>query len=209
MFPALNPFIAQADLTAGLLGGLLIFAARVCDVSMGTIRVIYMLRGRRLISAVIAAFESAIFIVAIGSVLKGGVAGEPFKLAGYVLGFAGGVFVGMTIEGWIASGWTLLRVIPRDDPHGLMRRLRRHGEAVTLVPGEGRDGPRPILFLVVRRKRAGRVLAVVRRHAPDAFLTVDSVGQAMNGTLGPPAGGAGTLNPRLARIASMRMLFRK
>ena len=201
----MNPLMSppfDPSLLAAIVGGLLIFAARVCDVSLGTIRTIYMLRGHRLTSATIAVFESAIFITAISAVLKGGVTGEPLKLVGYVAGYATGVFVGMSIERWIASGWTMMRVMPQDDGEALVERIRLHGEAVTVIRGEGRDGPRPILFVVARRRRARELLATVRRVAPDAFITVDGVGEAINGTL-PVA------PPRLSAVLALRGMFRK
>ena len=193
---------SNADLATAALGGLLILAARVCDVSLGTLRTIYMLRGRRLTASVLAVFESAIFITAISAVLSGGVLHEPFKVIGYVLGFATGVFVGMTIERRIASGWTLVRVVERDRHHELAERLRADGEAVTTVAGEGRDGPSPILFAVIRRKRTPAVLGAIREIAPQAFVTLDSVGQAINGTI--PAS-----SPSVARLGGLRLMFRK
>ena len=201
MHPLMSPPF-DPSLLAALLGGLLIFAARVCDVSLGTIRTIYMLRGHRLTSAGIAVVEAAIFITAISAVLKGGITGEPFKLAGYVAGYATGVYVGMSIERWIASGWTMLRILPQDDGESLIERIRGRGEAVTVIHGEGRDGPRPILFVVARRKRSRGLLCEVRRVAPDAFITVDSVGEAINGTL-PVA------PPRLSAVLALRGMFRK
>ena len=193
---------AGADLVAAALGGLLILAARVCDVSLGTLRTIYMLRGRRLTASSLAVFESAIFITAISAVLSGGVMHEPFKVIGYVLGFATGVFVGMTIEQRIASGWTLVRVVERDRHHELAERLRGEGEAVTSVAGEGRDGPSPILFAVIRRKRTPGVLRAIREVAPQAFVTLDSVGQAINGTI--PAAPSS-----VARLGGLRLMLRK
>ncbi len=185
-------------------GAMLIFMARVADVSLGTMRTIYMLRGRRGLASCIGAFESLIFLTAISSVIAGGVMGEPLKAAAYVLGFATGIYSGVTIEQWIASGWTLLRIIDRDNALALIDRLRNEGMAVTKVVGEGRDGPTSVMFVVVRRKRAKRVLRLVRDVAPKAFVTLDSVGQAINGTL--PAANL-SMNPKL--LVGFRSLLRK
>lgn len=192
----LNPGLPWLDLaqaanfTDQLSGGALLAAgliclARVCDVSLGTIRTIYTLRGRKVVSSIIGLVESTIFITAISSVLAAGL-GEPLKIIGYVSGYALGIYIGISLEGLIASGWTMIRVITRDSADELTERLREQGEAVTRVMGEGRDGPVPVLFVVVRRKRARKTLKMLRKTSPRAFITVDSVGQAIGGTIPMP-----------------------
>lgn len=192
----------QTGWFVAILGGLGIFLARICDVSLGTVRTIYMLRGRRLVASVLAIGEAAIFITAISAVLAGGVTSEPLKVIGYVLGYSTGVFVGMSIEQFIASGWTMLRIVDRENSSEVTERLRAAGEAVTTVLGQGRDGPSPILFVVIRRKRTKRILRLVRDLSPRAFVTVESVGQAINGTIPTPPSLAG-------RLSGLRMMMRK
>ena len=200
LVPSLDSLLAVTwNLSPEAIGAaLLICAARICDVSLGTIRTIYTLRGRKIVSACIGLVESTIFITAISSVLAAGVA-DPLKIAGYVTGYALGVYIGISIEGFIASGWTMLRIVSRESSADLVERLRGDGEAVTIVMGEGRDGPVPILFVVVRRKRARKALRVIRQIAPKAFITVDSVGQAIGGTIPAPA----------AFYTPLRMMVRK
>ena len=168
-----------------LLAAALICLARACDVSLGTIRTLYTMRGRKYVATSIALVEVTIFILAISSVLGGG-AREPAKILGYILGYTTGVYLGITIEGWIASGWTMLRIISRSHGPELVERLRGAGEAVTQVMGEGRDGPVPVLFIVLRRKRAKAVLGMIREIAPQAFVTTENVGQAIGGTIAAP-----------------------
>ena len=179
---------------AAVLAAGVICLARICDVALGTIRTIYTLRGRKFVAAGIGLVEVTIFILAISSVLGGGIQ-DPLKIVGYITGYTIGIFVGITIEGWIASGWSMLRIISRESAHELVERLRRDGEAVTQIMGEGRDGPVPILFVVLRRKRAKTVLRIVREVAPRAFVTVEGVGQAIGGTLpsAPPLTGFRTM----------------
>ena len=180
-----------------LLGGaLLIFALRVLDVSIGTVRSIYTIQGRRRVSIVLGFCESAIFITAVSGVL-GGEGGWLHKLA-YAGGFAAGIGVGMAVEGWIASGWTMVRVVARDGWQELVDGLRTSGVAVTTVQGEGRDGPVPVLFAVVRRRDAKGVLDRVRTHSPGAFVTTDAVTLASGGTLAVPA-----VRPRPALLPAM------
>ncbi len=186
--------LAQYELNlsaAALLAAGLVCLARICDVALGTIRTIYTMRGRKFVAAGIGFVEVTIFIFAISSVLGAGVR-DPAKIMGYIVGYTIGIYVGISIEGWIASGWTMLRIVTREGAHVLVERLRKDGEAVTQLMGEGRDGPVPILFVVLRRKRARQVLALVREVAPRAFVTVESVGQAIGGTIAVATGGLNT-----------------
>ena len=72
---------------------LVIFAARVGDVSIGTVRTIMMINGSRLGSAILGALEVTIWVLAVGGVLK--YLPNPWAVLGYAAGFGTGVFVGM------------------------------------------------------------------------------------------------------------------
>ena len=86
-----------------LLPALMIFGLRVCDVSIGTLRMLYAIRGRRYLASGLGLLESGIFIFAISSALKDA-ASNPLLMVGYATGFAVGTFAGTSLEAWIASG---------------------------------------------------------------------------------------------------------
>jgi len=155
-----------------------IFLARVVDVSIGTVRAIYTIRGHKAISVTLGFVESLVFITAISGVMSGAM--NPVKIVFYAGGFATGIFVGLWVEGKIASGWWVLRIITRDDAGELLRRLREAGHAITEVPAVGRDGPVPILLAVVKRRRAKAIMGLVRELAPRALVTVESAGAVIN-----------------------------
>ena len=177
-----------------ILGPLLIFIARIGDVSIGTVRNIYTIRGYRKISFFLGFFESIIFISAISGVLAGISSGEGglekwLKIMGYAGGFASGIFVGLTIESWIASGWQVVRVIAKDAPE-LDDAIRAAGWGVTEVLTEGRDGPGRLLFIVSKRRKTKKLLDVVHAHAPNSFITVDPAGRVIGGMANPSAAAA-------------------
>ncbi|HEX2973025.1 MAG TPA: DUF5698 domain-containing protein [Tepidisphaeraceae bacterium] len=163
-----------------LLGALLIFVLRITDVSLGTLRVLYMVRGQRLKAAGLGLVESSIFIFAISRVLAE--VSYP-KMFGYAGGFAMGTLLGVTIEEWIASGFILVRIISREKGAQLRQRLRDEGFGVTTVRGEGREGELLILFVVALRRRGDELLGVVKEIDANAFVTVDSVNRAIGGYL--------------------------
>lgn len=167
-----------------ILGALLIFLLRITDVSIGTLRVLYMVRGQRLKAAMFGLVESSIFIFAISRVFA---EVSYSKMLGYACGFATGTLVGVTIEEWIASGYILVRIISRALGPELRQRLRDGGFGVTMVRGEGREGDLLILFVVALRRRGNELLGIIKETDPNAFITVDSVSRAIGGYLPPVA----------------------
>ncbi|MEL7237574.1 MAG: DUF5698 domain-containing protein [Planctomycetota bacterium] len=178
---------AFADLSSGftlwdLLGAFLIFLARILDVAIGTMRGIYTMRGYRKMATLLGFFESLIFIVALSGVLHGEL--NLPRILAYAAGFAGGIYVGISIEAFIGSGWQVVRVIARDYPE-LDEAVRAAGWAVTEVPAEGRDGPTKILLIVSRRRRVKKLIELVNAEAPGAFITIDGTGRVIGGMTSP------------------------
>lgn len=157
----------------------LVFALRLVDVSVGTLRVLYTVRGQALRAAGLGAVEAGVFIFAISRVFK--YVDSPLAMAGYALGFAAGTALGIALEKWIASGLLLVRVVSRDGSQRLQQSLREAGFGVTRFTGEGREGPVDMLFVVTQRKRGDDLLAIVRAVDEDAFVTVESVNVAVGG----------------------------
>src|SRR3982750_4243992 len=108
-----------------------IFCLRVTDVSIGTVRVIFTIRGARLISMVLGFVESSVFIFAVSRVLSG--ERNLLTMIGYASGFATGTFVGITLEQWITSGSVLVRIISRSHAIRLKELLASEGFGVTAI----------------------------------------------------------------------------
>jgi uncharacterized protein YebE (UPF0316 family) len=172
------------------LGALLVFSLRMADVSIGTVRVLYTIRGQRGIAACIGFFESSIFIFAITRVMKDP---DTAKMIGYAAGFAAGTALGITVEQWIASGHFMGRIISTDKSERLRDALREAGFGVTTLPGHGVEKAMDILFIVAARRRTTTFLQLIEKIDPDAFVTLDRVTRAMGGYF-----------PHVAPAASMR-----
>ena len=163
------------------IGAVLIFCLRILDVSVGTLRVMYMVRGDRGKAVPLAFFESLVWVFAISRIMKE--VDNTTNMIAFAAGFAAGTMVGMTLERWIASGFVLARVISDVGKEKLVGEIRSAGFGVTLVSGEGREGGQEILFIVALRRRATELLALVRRLDEGAFVTIDPVQKAMGGYL--------------------------
>jgi len=108
---------------------IMIFCARICDVSLGTIRVIFISKGIKYLAPIIGFFEVIIWLLAIGQVMNNLTNGVAY--IAYGAGFASGTFIGMIIEEKISLGLTSVRIITREDPAELMKYLRSHDYGVT------------------------------------------------------------------------------
>lgn len=151
---------------------LMIFLARVGDVSLGTIRVVMVTQGRRGRAAMLGFCEVMIWIFAASRVL--GNLNKPHLAVAYAAGFAVGNYVGLTIERWAAMGNQVLRVFSRRGDQ-LADALRHQGFRVTLFHGMGRDGPVHMLYLESERRRVPSIINESRRLDPQCFYVVDDV----------------------------------
>jgi uncharacterized protein YebE (UPF0316 family) len=165
-----------------LLVALGIFGLRICDVSVGTVRTIFTIRGYKLVSFCLGTVESGIWIFAISRVMKYVNQGDsPLNIAGWALGFATGTVVGITLEQWIGTGTSLVRVISRSHAIRLKEHLYSEGFGVTAVQGQGYEGNVLVMFVVAPRRREKDVLGAINRVDPDAFITIEPISRAIGG----------------------------
>lgn len=156
-----------------ILGAVLIFFLRVTDMSLDTLRVLFVIRGKKIHTWVLGFFQSGIFVLAITSVLSN--LDNPINLIGYAAGFATGNVLGMFIEEWLAVGFISLRIISPRRGTAIVQRLRAEGYAVTEIPARGKDGMVTLLNCSVRRRNLSRVERLVREIDEEAFVTAEDV----------------------------------
>jgi len=166
-----------------ILGGLLIFVARVVNVSMGTVRTVVAVRGQKYLATVIGFFETLIFILAISSVLQN--VGNVWNVLGYCGGFAAGTLVGLTLEEKLALGYVTVQVISQSSGPAIASALRDRGYGVTEVMGKGLGGNVHVVNTVVKRRNVSDIVALVSKVDRRAFVTIDNIGRVLRGHLGP------------------------
>jgi len=152
---------------------LLIFLARVFDVTLGTLRIIFTSRGMRNIAPVLGFIETFIWIVAVSSIVKH--AQNVVAYVGYAGGFATGTFVGMLLENKLAVGTVTFRAIIRRETKDLIKTLVEAGFGVTTVDGHGSSGKVKIVYTTVKRQDLPVVLEIFHQMVPGAFLSVEEV----------------------------------
>ncbi len=163
-----------------IIAALVIFALRLVDVSLGTLRIQFVVQGRTRLAGVTAFFESLVWTIAAVQVLTD--LDEPLKIVGYAGGYAAGTMLGSKLEHRIGLGSRLVRVVAALDTPPVGPVLHDAGYAVTVVNGEGAYGEVRVTFSVVPRRQVEQVMDLIRGHNPDAFVTVESATHA-NGTL--------------------------
>jgi len=155
---------------------LLIFIARIGDVSINTIRIIYVLGGRRLTATLLGFFESFIWLMAIRQIFEH--LDNWICYVAYPAGFASGIFVGMIIEERIAYGKVIVRIITRKEVNTLLNYLNQQSFRFTHVNAQGPDGHENLVFTVLERERLEDLLVKLKNILPTAFYTVERVNRA-------------------------------
>jgi uncharacterized protein YebE (UPF0316 family) len=155
------------------LGAALIFALRVSDMTLDTLRVLFVMRGKKGIVWVLGFFQASIFILAISTVLKN--LDNPLNVIGYAAGFATGVVFGMFIEEKLAIGHMQVSIVSPRRGSAIAEHLREEGYAVTEIPARGKDGMVTMLSCSVLRRKLLRVRQLVSDVDPEAFITAEDV----------------------------------
>ncbi|MGW8143540.1 MAG: DUF2179 domain-containing protein [Anaerolineales bacterium] len=151
----------------------LIFLLRVTDMSLDTLRVLFVMRGRKAISWILGFFQASVYLIAIATVIRD--LTNPLNIIGYAAGFATGVVLGMVIEERLAIGHIHMRIISSRLGSGVAERLRQEGYAVTEVPARGKDGMVTMLNCSVLRKDVKKVGLMVNEVDGEAFITSEEI----------------------------------
>lgn len=149
-----------------------VFAARLVDVAMGTLRNVLVVRGYRLAAGSVALVESLLWVFAITRVLSR--IHEPIIAAAFALGFTAGTMAGVTLEQVLKLGEQVVRLFTASGDE-VACRLRASGFRVTQFEGRGRDGRIDLLFVQVPRRQAGEVSSIARLVDPKCFCVTDDI----------------------------------
>jgi uncharacterized protein YebE (UPF0316 family) len=171
--------MSSSDLFAWVILPLLIFFFRICDVSLGTIRVIFIAKGLKYIAPIIGFFEVIIWLLAIGQVMN-----NVTNVACYIAyggGFAAGTLLGMTVEERLSIGTVIVRVISNEDITRLVSFLRAHSFGVTIADAEGSKGKVKIILSVIKRQDLDEVVRGIQHHLPGTFYSVEEIKSVAEG----------------------------
>ncbi len=186
---------------------LLIFIARICDQTIGTIRIVFISRGDKWISPILGFIEVIIWVLAIRQILY-----NLSNVVGYVAyagGFATGNFIGMLIEEKIALGKRVVQIITQKDASKLIKFLTRKGYGITNIPAEGSRGNVNVIYTIIDRSDMERVIQLVERINPGAFYSVQNVLSVKEGVFPNKRGIIRRLYPKSRRFYRKMDISRK
>ncbi len=169
----------DSPIIAYVLIPLLIFCARICDVTLGTLRIIFVSKGLKKVAPFVGFFEIFIWIVVISQIMQH--ANNIFCYIAYAAGFATGNFVGMLLEERLALGVYIVRVITPKDGEILVGMLNAKGYGATLIAGKGKVGAVNLIYSIVNRKTIERVEEIIAEFDPNVFYVIEDVRMAKRG----------------------------
>lgn len=175
----------------------LVFFARLADVSLGTLRTIAIVHGRTMLAFWLGFFESAIWLAVVSTIVQT-VYQQPLLGIVYAFGFASGNLVGIKIEKFIAMGHLILRIISRNNSSKITSVVREKGFRVTTFSGEGKQGPVQELYVVCRRRDLKKLLTIALALDPEAFYVTEQAGAVSN-----------VCRPIMQPVTGWRAVFKK
>jgi len=151
----------------------LIFFARVCDVTLGTLRIIFISKGIKYLAPLVGFIEIIIWLLAISQIMQN--ISNSYYYIFYAGGFALGNLIGIIIEEKLSIGIVGIRIITRYDANKLVEKLKVKDYGITVVDAEGSKGTVKIIFTVVNRQNIQEVIKIVKKYNPKAFYSIEDI----------------------------------
>ena len=163
----------QSDAFAYIFLPLIIFVARISDVTIGTLRIIFVSRGNSIVAPILGFFEVLIWVIAISNIIQH--LDNAYCYIAWAAGFATGNFIGMKIEERLAIGVNLVRIITKREASKLIPELHASGYGATVVNARGKDGDVNVIYTVVKRKEIPGLIELIKKYNPNAFYVIEDV----------------------------------
>lgn len=163
---------------------IIIFCAKIIEVSISTVRLVLINKGERVKGALLAFIEIMIWLIVVSSVLNN-ITQDPIKVFIYAIAFSMGNFIGVTLESKIAVGLSSIQVVVNvENGEVLADSLREKGFGVTIIDGRGKnDSRKNLLFIQLKRKKIPEAVKLIKQTNPDAYITVNDIKSMMGGYL--------------------------
>ena len=155
---------------------LIIVFARVIDVTLGTLRIIFVSRGDRTIAPILGFFETLIWVVVISQIMQN--LNNPMTYIAYALGFALGNYIGISVEDKLAIGHLVVRIFVTKDEDEIMKKIIDAGFGVTSLKGKGATDEVTVLYSLIKRKNLDSFLEVINISQGKIFYSVESAKEA-------------------------------
>ena len=152
---------------------LLICCSRVLDVSIGTVRVVFVSKGLKYFAPIVGFFEVLLWIIIVSQVMKN--LSNPLYYVAYAAGFSVGTFIGLNIDEKLSIGIASIRIITNRRVDEILTTLRSKNFGVTRLRGEGAFGPVDFLFTITDRIHINEVTEIVKNIDPNIFYVIEDI----------------------------------
>lgn len=158
---------------------MLIFFARMCDVTLGTLRNVFISKGLRHVVPILGFFEVLIWLISMRQIMQH--LDNVMCYISFAGGFSMGTYVGLKIEGRLALGVQVIRIITNQESFQLIEALQKSNIGITIIDGQGAKGPVKIILTIAHRKDIEIIRELINTHNPSAFYSIEDVRAANQG----------------------------
>ncbi len=161
---------------------LIVCAAKIIEITIQSLKTCMMVKGERLKAAGLGFLECTIWGLVISTII-GTLGDNLFLLLFYCIGYATGLFLGSTLEGKIALGTSNLEIIANAESTAkITAYLKERGMGYTVFEGYGSKDRMNMIFIVLPRREAGKVLTALRRECDNKmFVSVSEISKYAGG----------------------------
>jgi len=163
---------------------LLIFLARILDVSIGTLRIIFVSRGMKYLAPIFGFLEVLIWLIALGEIMKN--LTNPINYIAYAGGFATGNFVGIYLAGKLSMGMVCVRIITPENADKLLDQFKAKHIGYTVVEAKGSTGEVQLIFTIIKRKDLKYIYELIHKFSPKAFISIEEIQDVEKGIFPQP-----------------------
>lgn len=152
---------------------ILIFLARICDVTLGTLRIILISKGLKHIAPFLGFFEVLIWVTVMGKLMQN--LDNIYCYIAFAGGYSTGIFVGIKVEEKLALGIVVVRIITQKEADALFCALKEAKYGVTIVDAVGSQGPVNVIYSTIKRNDLKKIVEIIKQYNPNAFYTVEDI----------------------------------
>lgn len=175
----LNSVFTNFDYYSWIILPVIIFCSRMCDVTLGTLRHVFISKGFKKIVPLLGFIEVLIWIVVVAEVMK-----NLNNVACYIAwagGFATGTYLGLKIEERLALGLQVIRIITNQNCDILIAALKKENHGITVVDAQGGMGPVKMIFTIIKRQNVHSVEKMIASYNPTAFYSIEEIKNTSQG----------------------------
>lgn len=157
-----------------------IFFVRIIDVSLGTLRTMFMVKGKKFIAAIIGLVEVLIWFLIVREALTFETS-SIFVAISYSSGFATGTLIGGFMAQKLIAGNITLQVFTSSNE--LIKAIREAGYGLTALNYKGIDEAKEknLIYITVDKKQEKEVRKIINRLDSNAFIVVNETTYVQNG----------------------------